>query len=341
MTKLFVVAQAAAAAATTVVLVTERNAKRRRKDRRRALPYAVAIFRKRRSVFDVFQGLGDLYFRRAYRMSYDSFLLLHEKLRDGIISSLKVLNSIKKDNRTARSDKKTGHGPRGNYLPKALLASPASNTIYKDPPITNGPIETSVRLACAIRYFAGGSVYDLMIKYGISNSAVYDSIWVTVESVNSLPEFFIQYPADHDEQRAITSEFQTASAVNFDSCAGAIDGILIWMTKPTVPNCTAAGVGQKNFLCGRKHKFGINCQAVSDRRGRFLDISMGYGGASADCIAFEASDLYRRLQNNLLAPNLVLFGDNAYVNSTFMATPFPKVGAGSRDNYNFYHSQVR
>ena len=67
---------------------------------------------------------------------------------------------------------------------------------------------------------------------------------------------------------------------------------------------------------------------------------MGYGGASADCIAFEASDLFRRLQNNLLATGLVLFGDNAYVNSMFMATPFPKVGAGSRDNYNFYHSQV-
>lgn len=273
-------------------------------------------------------------------MSYDSFLLLHEKLRDGILTSVRVLNSTKKDTRRAQSATRTGRAQRGNYSPKAVASPPASNTVYKDPPVTNGPIETSVRIACAIRYFAGGSVYDLMIKYGISNSAVYDSIWVTVDAVNSLPEFFIKYPDDHVQQRAIAGQFQTASAVNFDSCAGAIDGILIWMTKPTAPNCTAAGVGPKNFLCGRKHKFGINCQAVSDRRGRFLDISMGYGGASADCIAFEASDLFRRLQNNLLAPGLVLFGDNAYVNSKFMATPFPKVGAGSKDNYNFYHSQV-
>ena len=123
-------------------------------------------------------------------MSYDSFLLLHEKLHDGILTSVRVLNSIKKDTRRAQYATKTGRGPRGNYSPKAV-ASPASNTVYKDPPATNGPIETSVRLACAIHYFAGGSVYDLMIKYGISNSAVYDSIWVTVDAVNLLPEFFI------------------------------------------------------------------------------------------------------------------------------------------------------
>ena len=196
----------------------------------------------------------------------------------------------------------------------------------------NGPSETSIWLACAICYFAGGSVYDLMIKYGISNSAVYDSIWAVVDAVNLLPEFFIQYPDDCNRQKAVAAAFQTASTVRFDSCAGAIDGILIWMTKPTNPHCAEAGVRPKNFLCGRKHKYGLNCQAVSDCRGRFLDISMRYGGATADCIAFEASDLFQHLQSNVLAPGLVLFGDNAYVNSSFMATPFPNVRAGSKDN---------
>ncbi|KAL3779629.1 hypothetical protein ACHAW5_000595 [Stephanodiscus triporus] len=43
----------------------------------------------------------------------------------------------------------------------------------------------------------------------------------------------------------------------------------------------------------------------------------------------------------LLAPGLVLFGDNAYINSSFMATPFPNVSSGSKDDYNFFHSQLR
>ncbi len=82
-------------------------------------------------------------------------------------------------------------------------------------------------------------------------------------------------------------------------------------------------------------------QAVSDKRGRILDMSIDYGGASSDCLAFEASDLYLRLENGLLANGLVLFGDNAYLNTQYMATPFPNVTSGSEDTYNFYHSQVR
>ena len=64
------------------------------------------------------------------------------------------------------------------------------------------------------------------------------------------------------------------------------------------------------------------------------------GGSSADCLAFEASDLYRRLEGGLLTDGLVIFGDNAYLNSTFLATPYPNVSGGSKDNYNYYHSQV-
>ena len=37
----------------------------------------------------------------------------------------------------------------------------------------------------------------------------------------------------------------------------------------------------------------------------------------------------------------MLYGDNAYVKTDYMAVPFSNVGSGLRDNYNFYHSQVR
>jgi len=82
-------------------------------------------------------------------------------------------------------------------------------------------------------------------------------------------------------------------------------------------------------------------QAVSDKRGRILDLSIKCGGSSSDCLAFEASNLYSRLVRGLLAPGLVLFGDNAYINSSFMATPFPNVSSGNKDDYNFFHSQLR
>ena len=80
----------------------------------------------------------------------------------------------------------------------------------------------------------------------------------------------------------------------------------------------------------------LNCMAVSDARGQLLDISIIFGGSSADSVAFHASDLYKRLLGGLLKNGYVLFGDNACINSKFMAMPYPNVSGGRRDNYNFF-----
>ena len=84
--------------------------------------------RRRRSVEDIYKEMGDIYFRRAYRMTYCTFQALASMLRPYII---------------AASGKKQGSR---TYIP-------------------NGPICTDVRLACAIRWFAGGSIYDIMTTF--------------------------------------------------------------------------------------------------------------------------------------------------------------------------------
>ena len=38
---------------------------------------------------------------------------------------------------------------------------------------------------------------------------------------------------------------------------------------------------------------------------------------------------------------MCIFGDNAYLNSPFLATPYPNVSSGYKDAYNFFHSQLR
>jgi DDE superfamily endonuclease len=45
-------------------------------------------------------------------------------------------------------------------------------------------------------------------------------------------------------------------------------------------------------------------------------------------------------ETNFLAPGLCIFGDNAYVNTQSMSTPYKGVSSGSKDNYNFYHSHL-
>lgn len=67
-----------------------------------------------------------------------------------------------------------------------------------------------------------------------------------------------------------------------------------------------------------------------------------FPGSTSDCLAFEGMSLYSKLlESGFLAPGLCLFGDNAYINAMFMATPFPGVSGGTKDSYNFYHSQLR
>jgi len=74
---------------------------------------------------------------------------------------------------------------------------------------------------------------------------------------------------------------------------------------------------------------------------RILDKSIVYGRASSDCLAFEGSDIFQDLESGLLHDDLVLFGDNAYLNSKYMVTPYLNVSSGGKDDYNFYHSQLR
>ena len=79
---------------------------------------------------------------------------------------------------------------------------------------------------------------------------------------------------------------------------------------------------------------------MADVHGKILDISLAYGASAADCVAFEAGDLYSKLENGLLKNGYVLFGDNAYLNSPYMATPYSNVSDNpnkrSEDNYNFF-----
>ena len=51
--------------------------------------------------------------------------------------------------------------------------------------------------------------------------------------------------------------------------------------------------------------------------------------------------LFQKLEQGILAVGLCIFGDNAYLNTPYMATPYAAVSRGTKDAYNLYHSQLR
>ena len=82
---------------------------------------------------------------------------------------------------------------------------------YSLPPIRNGPISPSICLGAALRYFAGGSPYDIMLAFGVRYSEMLTSVWIVVDAINKCPQFEIAYPGTLEEQRKIAARFEAAS----------------------------------------------------------------------------------------------------------------------------------
>jgi hypothetical protein len=110
--------------------------------------------RKRRTVMSVFEEIGPIGVKRAYRMSPESFWKLHKMIRPYM--------EHRKGNPKKR--KRNRSGP-------------------------NGLIDSSVRLAVTLRYLSGGSHYDLCPLYGISNASADMSVKYVVDAINKCPSF--------------------------------------------------------------------------------------------------------------------------------------------------------
>lgn len=100
--------------------------------------------RMRSPITAIFDEYGPILFRRAYRMDEDSFW--------------KLLNLLE-TNMGIKRGRKRGATP-------------------------NGPVCNSVRLAMALRYFAGGDPLDIAVVYKVSRDLVYKSAWLVVDAIN-------------------------------------------------------------------------------------------------------------------------------------------------------------
>ena len=206
----------------------------------------------------------------------------------------------------------------------------------------NGWITTEIHLACALRYFAGGSYLDIMLSHGIGKTDLYRSIWAVVHATNACTTLQFSFPTTSAQCESIASEFSCRSKAGFRNHIGCIDGMLVWTENPSKKQCMEVGVDNRKFYCGRKGKFGLNLQAVCDARHRFTYISLQHPASASDYLAFVTSSLYRQLTEGEGIPQgYCLYGDNAYVNESYMAVPFQAMTNGPKDSYNFYHSQVR
>eukprot|EP01082_Thalassiosira_pseudonana_P002254 g2382.t1 g2382 contig11:1356972-1357988(+) len=263
---------------------------------------AVTVKRQRLAVEDYCQMLSDKHFRRRYRMGKESFWNLLHIVGDNLPS--------------------TGENRKNGCVP-------------------NGPISHAAHLSMALRIAAGADPLDVATNHGVNDNQPMVSFWLVMDAIHKSPQLDIQFPTLHEEQKKVAKEFESKSSIGISCCVGAIDGILIWIHKPSDSDCDMLGFGQTKFFCGRKKKFGLNMQAVCDAKRRFLWVDIRYPGTTSDFFAFDQSSLKDKLeQPGFLHSGLCLFGDAAYANSSYMCSPF-RSATGTQDDFNFFQSQLR
>lgn len=261
------------------------------------------IKRQRRNMDTYIGGMNDRNFRRKYRMTKEAFWTLLDIIERHL---------------------------------------PSSGEKRKRGAVPNGPITKAARLSMALRYFSGGDPLDIAEVHGVSEIEPLESVWNVVDAIHKSPELDIVFPETHDAQMQCAQGFKAKSQIDIDCCVGAIDGMLVWLNKPNTNDQQVIGFGPTKFFCGRKMKYGLNMMGVCDSKRRFIWVEVNMPGAASDFYAFDESYLKTKLDaEGFLRPGLCLFGDNAYVNSSRMCTPWRNVSKGPKDAMNFYHSQLR
>jgi hypothetical protein len=102
--------------------------------------------------------------------------------------------------------------------------------------VPNGPISPSVRISIALRYLAGEQPMDIAL----------------VDAINKEPTLAIHFPNSHATQLQLANEFKNKSQAGFSNCMGVIDGLLIWIHKPTKQDTILTKCGETKFFCGSK-----------------------------------------------------------------------------------------
>ena len=136
---------------------------------------------KRRSVGQVFNELGRIMFRRAYRMHIETFHALYLKIKVRLFLAI-------------------SYDEERQFAP-------------------NGRVHPTVRLACALRVFSGGDPMDIAsCVYGVSRTVVYDSVKYVRRAANTCRQMAIVFPGDHAKQLEIAEGFRKKSRANTPLC---------------------------------------------------------------------------------------------------------------------------
>jgi hypothetical protein len=193
-----------------------------------------------------------------------------------------------------------------------LLVSIISPALTTNIPRGEEPILPEIMLHCAIRYLAGGSVWDIIQLGCISKPSFYSLVWRTVAAINNANELVVMLPSMSVGLKTQAEQFAHISSARdmnqrpiFGGCVGCIDGYL-QPFKPTTRDQNDLA----SYFNGHYQRHGINCQAMCDHISRFTFFAVISPGSVNDVVALDETDLKAWIDS--LGPDYYVVGDNAY-----------------------------
>ena len=118
----------------------------------------------------------------------------------------------------------------------------------------------------------------------------------------------------------------------FNNVIGAIDGTHIILEN--------APLKQSEIYWNRKKKYSIQCQAIVDYCGIFIDYEIGWPGSVHDAKVYRNSFFYQNV-STLIEGWDYLLGDSAYPLSSFLIKPFNNPENNLQTQFNIAHSLHR
>jgi DDE superfamily endonuclease len=201
-----------------------------------------------------------------------------------------------------------------------------------------GPITTEIALHCLLRWMAGGSYLDIRLCAGVSKSSFYLCVYRCIDAILQCKELAYSFPTENESIKIAANEWKELSSSGvINGCVACMDGLLLRIQTPSSKETGNV----KAYFSGHYQDYGINVQAACDSRCRFVFVQLAAPGGVNDIAAFRKSHLRQMIDN--LPLGYYVIGDNAYVCSEHILTPFPgsQKTDPKKDAYNFYLSQLR
>ena len=195
------------------------------------------------------------------------------------------------------------------------------------------------RLACTLRWMAGGSYLDICFEFGISRGAFFCNngvLWGTMEMLNET--FDLGFPfSDDNKLREMATQFAKFSHNKMTNCVLAIDG---WVCRTRCP--TAKEVKYPMSYRNRHGCFGIVVLAGCDAMLRFHMFSCVSAGSTNDIMAWTFCSMKHLLDNGHLPEPYYFVGDEAFICSQQFLVPWSGRGLpADKDSFNYHLSSMR